>query len=226
PDLVGRRELEQPAHCTATAVLEYPNRPVWTLLNGADAHAHVEALDFASLVAVDLDATDELPRQTAHESVAAPFRERIAGVEHQTRRRYRLAGIGVPEPEDRRRLELGPRVVIRNRPAAVVDAFRHDRPTVIRAALDVIQLVPALRGHLDVPKVTCRIEREPKRIAMSERPDLGGDAALIGERVVVGHRSVHVEPDDLAHRRLHVLGRRALLAFAGADPEVTAAEGD
>src|SRR5690606_37166876 len=142
------------------------------------------------------------------ESVAAPFRERIAGVEHQTRRRYRLAGIGVPEPEDGRRIELGSRVVIRNRPAAVVDAFRHDRPTVIRAALDVIELVPALRGHLDVPEVTRRIEREPKRIAMSERPDLRRDAALIGARVVVRHGAGPAGPEDPAPRPLQALRRR------------------
>ena len=42
-----------------------------TLLDRADAHAHVETLNLASLVAIDLDTADELPRQAAHESAAS-----------------------------------------------------------------------------------------------------------------------------------------------------------
>src|SRR5690606_2124869 len=96
---------------------------------------------------------------------------------------------------------------------------------VVGAALDVVELVTALRRHLDVPETAVRgIEGEPERIAVAERPDLGCDAALIGEGIVIRNGAVHVEPDDLAHRRLHVLGRRALLPLAGADPQVALAE--
>ena len=82
--------------------------------------------------------------------------------------------------------------------AAVVIAVADDRIAVVRAALHEIQLVAAPRPHLDVPEPALRVEREPERIAVAERPDLRRHAAAIRERVVGRHAAVVVEAHDLA----------------------------
>ena len=64
------------------------------------------------------------------------------------------------------------------------------------------------------------VEREAEQVAMAQRPDLRGHAALREERIVGGHRAVVVEPHDLAEIGLHVLRRRELLAFARGDPQL------
>ena len=61
---------------------------------------------------------------------------------------------------------------------------------------------------------------------MAERPDLRRHAAAVRERVVARHRAVLVEPHDLAEVGIHVLRRIELLAIAGADPQMAAAERD
>src|SRR5690606_20273585 len=59
-----------------------------------------------------------------------------------------------------------------------------------------------------------------QRVAMAERPDLRGHAALAGERIVAGDAAVVVEADDLAQVGRHVLGRLELLPVAGRDPQL------
>ena len=58
---------------------------------------------------------------------------------------------------------------------------------------------------------------------MPQRPDLAVDALVVDGRVlvividegiVIGHRAVVVQPQDLAHVGLHVLGRGELLPVA------------
>src|SRR5690606_20828427 len=75
--------------------------------------------------------------------------------------------------------------------------------------------------HLVIPQTPFRIEGNTERIAMTERPDLRGHAALVRERIVLRHRTVVVEPYDLAEIRLHVLCRIELLTLAGGDPQIS-----
>src|SRR3546814_4594815 len=63
-------------------------------------------------------------------------------------------------------------------------AVRDDRIAVIGLRRDQIDLVAALRPHFLIPQLPGVIERQPQDIAVAERPDLRGDAALIGERIV------------------------------------------
>ena len=222
PARAARRQLEHAALAAATfaPVLEDPELAVGALLDRAHAHAHVVALGFTRAVAVELDANDRLRRKAADQRIAAPLRELAAVVEQQVRRRDH----GVP-PYGRRR-ELGPRVVVGNDLAVVVIAVADDRIAVVRAAPHLIQLIAAHRPHLDVPEPALRVEREAEQVAMAERPDLRRHAAAIRERVVARHAAVLVEPQHLAEVRIHVLRGIELLAVAGADPEIAAAERD
>ena len=109
--------------------------------------------------------------------------------------------------------------MIGNRLTAVVIAVRDDGVAVVPAALHEVQLVAAARAHLHVPEPAVRVEREPERIAVPERPDLFGDAAAPRERIVARHAAVGGEPHDLAEILLQVLRRRELLPLARADVE-------
>src|SRR5690606_17055738 len=204
----------------AAAVLEHPDRTVRPLLDLADTLPHGETLGLARPLAVEDDAHERLRREPADERAAAPVRELVAVVEHQARRRDHRV------PRHRRRCEVRPRRVIRNRAAAVMVALGDERIPVVRAAAHEIELVAAARPHLDVPQTPLGVEREPERVAVPERPDLGGNAPTLGERVVVRHRAVVAEADDLAEIRIEVLRRIEFLSLAGADPEEPFAERD
>src|SRR5688572_28762097 len=109
----------------------------------------------------------------------------------------------------------------------VVDAIADDRPAVVLALLDAIQLVAALRPMLVRPQVAgLRVDDEALRVAMAVAPDLRARALATDERVVRRHAAVVVEAQDLALvvrqvlRRVGfevALGRR--LAIAGRQEE-------
>src|SRR5690606_40689493 len=63
-------------------------------------------------------------------------------------------------------------------------------------------------------------EADAQRIAMAQRPDLRGHAALAGEGIVGRDAAVVVEADDLAQVGRHVLGRLELLPVTGRDPQL------
>src|SRR5262252_1300790 len=60
-----------------------------------------------------------------------------------------------------------------DRHSVVVLPFGNERPAVVLAGKDEIELIPSARAHLSFPQAPIRIEREPVRIAMTECPSLG-----------------------------------------------------
>ena len=98
-------------------------------------------------------------------------------------------------------------------------AVGNDRITVIGTPLDQVQLIATARSHFMSPQPALSIERHSKYVAVAQRPDLHRHLTLIGERVILRHAAIGVQPDHLAQIAGHVLRRVELLALAGADPE-------
>ena len=106
-------------------------------------------------------------------------------------------------------------------------AVGDDRPAVVAAALDAVDLVAAHRAHLVRPQPAGGVERDAQQIAMPQRPDLRRNPAPPGKWIVGRHRAIGLEPDHLAQVLLQVLGRVELLAVARGDPQFpVGAEGD
>src|SRR5690606_39962292 len=105
--------------------------------------------------------------QPADEQPAAPRGERIARVPLRAGRR----DDGVPVVD---RLLVARALGLRrlDRPARVLLAVRDERPAVILAGLDQVQLVAAARPVLDGPEPALQVERHRLEVAMAERPDL------------------------------------------------------
>src|SRR5688500_284202 len=99
-------------------------------------------------------------------------------------------------------------------------AVRNDRITVIGTAYDEIQFIAATWTHFDIPQTAVGIEREPERIAVTERPDMRSDTAFARKRVIGWYGAIIIQPQNLAEIRFHLLGRIKLLTFARADPEI------
>lgn len=97
--------------------------------------------------------------------------------------------------------------------------FGHDRPAVVGARLDQVELVAAHGPHLDLPETPLGVPVNAKRVAVAERPNLRLDGTLAGERVAREGGAVLVQPDHLAEVAGHVLGRGHLIDLAGRDPQ-------
>ena len=83
--------------------------------------------------------------------------------------------------------------------ARIVDAARDQRPAVVLAFLDDVQLVAAARAVIVLPQTAgSRIERQPFGAAHAVRPDLGKDARLADERIVGRRRPIRRDANDLA----------------------------
>src|SRR5687767_7264791 len=78
-------------------------------------------------------------------------------------------------------------------------AVRDDRVTVIRAALDEVELVAAGRTHLDIPVATLRVERKAARIPLAELPDSAGDVPAFPERTMLVELAAFLTIQNLAH---------------------------
>ena len=75
-------------------------------------------------------------------------------------------------------------------------ARHYDRPSVVPARLDAIELVAALRAMFVRPDVAgLRMNREPLHVAVSVTPDLRPRAGAAHERVVRRHAPVVMEAD-------------------------------
>src|SRR5207302_6469696 len=93
--------------------------------------------------------------------------------------------------------------------AAVTDTVGYDRPAVIDAGTDDVHLVAALRPVLVRPEHSrLRMQRRALHVAVPEVEFLGLPARPAGERVVLRHAPVVVQPD---HRTGMVI--RALRAL-------------
>src|SRR5690606_571550 len=108
--------------------------------------------------------------------------ELVARVDHQARRgdrRHPVApGLLYPRTRGRRVNRLPLR--------RVVDAVAVDRPAVVGALLDQVELVAALRAVLTLPDVAVGIDREALRAAVPVAPDLRPGVRTPHEGVVVG----------------------------------------
>src|SRR5512134_3615448 len=96
------------------------------------------------------------------------------------------------------------------RAEAIVDAVGDDRPAVIGASADYVDLVAALRPVLVGPQLTrLGVQRRALDVAVAEREFLGLPAGLADEGIVLRHAPVIVQADDGA--RMIVRPLRAIL---------------
>jgi hypothetical protein len=98
-------------------------------------------------------------------------------------------------------------------------ALGHERPVIVGARLDQVELVATHGSRLDLPETPLGVPVDAQRVAMAQRPDLRLDGALAGERVPRERGAVVVELDHLAEVAGHGLGRGHLVDLAGGDPQ-------
>src|SRR5690606_33803198 len=122
------------------------------------------------------------------QGLALPFGPQLAGVEDE------VAGRDHRVPRDRRLGETVVGRVVGDRRPAIVVAVRADRPAVIVARLDLVDLVAAARAVLEIPQVPVRVELQARYVAVAVAPDLARDAAAIGEGIAFGRAAVEVQP--------------------------------
>ena len=143
--------------------------------------------------------------------MAVPFGEHLAPVEGQSRRcDHRVPVI------DRLLHPLARGDPLVDRRARIVHAIGDDRPAVVPARLDPVQLVPALRPVLDGPKPPVAVQRRRLHVAQTlgvgfrqahrgvpcgGRPGQGVDADDLAQVVVVGLRRI-------ADRHVRTLAQR------------------
>src|SRR5690606_34416252 len=104
--------------------------------------------------------------QAADEHAALPPGEDVAGVERHPGDRDRRY------PEDQRRFRALERRVRRDDLPGIGASVADERPTVVRAGLQHINLVAAIRALLGDPKLTGpRVRHDAVAVAMPERVD-------------------------------------------------------
>src|SRR5206468_4564206 len=103
----------------------------------------------------------------ADEDVALPAWKAIAGVNGQARSCDRR------NPRDERRLQAFSSGMFGNARTSIVAPVAHERPTVVAARQDDVDLVAAVRTVLAVPyHARLRMDDERQSVAMAERVDL------------------------------------------------------
>src|SRR5581483_4358033 len=111
-----------------------------------------------------------------------------------------------------------------DRAAVVIDTEAHDRPAVIAAFADDVDLIAAFRAVLLLPQfVRPRIEREPFRISRAVGPDLRRNALLADKGIVRRRFSVRRDADDLADGVHEVLRFLRLEVIAERDEQIAVA---
>jgi hypothetical protein len=139
--LRSRRQPEQSAGrgIVLAAILQLPHRAVGALFDFAQAASKVETLLFADRAegecATKGDADPRTGGQTCDQGRAAPFRKQVAGIEDQAGGR----DDGVPVLLGR--TEVRACVVAGDVPTAVLVTVGNQRPAVICALLDLLELV-------------------------------------------------------------------------------------
>src|SRR5690606_20969551 len=103
------------------------------------------------------------------EEVVLPTRKLVSAIEQDARRADRR------HPVDARIVHPGPRPgLLRYERARVVAACRNERPAVVVAGNQDIDLVPAHRADLGLPELArLRVKGEAVAVAMAVRKDLG-----------------------------------------------------
>ena len=202
-------------------VRQHVEQLVGPLAHLADALAEVLQQRFAAqllhLVVEDdalqvAGAGDAALLQGADEDVALPRREQVAGVDGEAG-----GGDGGQPHHDRRLVAVAGRV--RRDPRAGIEAPEaHQRPAVVAAGLEDVELVAAVGAVLVLPDVPGPgVQREAEGVAVPDGVDLRPVARLAHEGVVVGHRAVVVEPQHLAAQAHGVLGGHEEVAVQGPD---------
>ena len=110
--------------------------------------------------------------------------------------------------------------MVGNLAPVIMVAIGNFRIAVILPPDDEVQLVAMARPHFLHPETPGIVKIDAERIAVAQRPDLRGNAALIGKRIIFGHAAIQIEAHDLAHIAGHVLGRGEQLPVAGSNEQV------
>src|SRR5689334_8169022 len=91
--------------------------------------------------------------------------------------------------------------VHRDGTSRIVDTISCDRPAVVPAALDEVELVAPLRPMLVGPELARRrVINESLRIAMAVAPDLRSRARHVAERIILRNRSIDLDAHDFSRR--------------------------
>src|SRR6187549_2963955 len=152
---------------------------------------HLPLLVLLRLRHVERDAPQRLAVQRAEERVVLPALELVAGVENETRRADRR------HPEHPRVVHA--RLRPRNRRPGVVATGRGERPAVVVARLEDVDLVAAERPDLGFPELTGHgVVREAVYVAVAEGVDLGQRALASDEGIVGRDAAVVAQAQDLA----------------------------
>src|SRR5688572_19822420 len=152
-------------------VRQYVQQAVRTLADVADPLPQIDEQRFAPqffhfLVEQDpleVSCTRDLTSpKGAHENVALPLRQLVAGIEGQPGR-----GDG-RHPDHHRRLEAGVSGALRLPRSLIAPAVAHHRPSVVGARLHDVDLVAAVRTILRLPHLARRrMKREAERVPVA-----------------------------------------------------------
>src|SRR5690606_12352596 len=151
----------------------------------------------------DLKSNQALLTKPPDEYAAAPLRKRIAGVPLHARR----GDDWIPVID---RLLEAARLWRRtfDGDASVFYPIGLQRPSVIPAGSDEVQLIAAARAVLNDPVAALRVHRCRLDVAMTERKDLRHRALFSHEGVVIGNAAVRPDAQGLAHMVVELLRKR------------------
>ena len=152
------------------------------------------------------------------EEVVFPLWEQIAGVEICTARSNRR------HPIRERLLHAFLGSEVGHGGPVVIHAVGDDRPTVVEALLDEVELVAAARAVFDVVEFAGDgMEGEALRVAVTVAPDGGCGFGVLHERIVGGDAAVVMDAVNFAGGPGEVLGIFAVAAFADGEEQKTGA---
>src|SRR3546814_10992341 len=83
-------------------------------------------------------------------------------------------------------------IMVRDGLPVIMVAVGHNRIAVIQAFFDQVDFIAALGTHLMFPETAIGIERKTQYISVTQRPDLGRNAALVSARIIRRDRAVRV----------------------------------
>src|SRR5438270_6166759 len=147
-------------------MLELTDGAIGFFADPADAADHVPTVGLLRVVTAKGHADERLARQGADEAIALPLREQLAVIDQQA------GGRDDRIPEQLRRYEIRPARMWRDRHAIIVPPLRNQRPTVIPARRDQVELVAAPRAHFALPQSPPCVEGEAVGVPMSASPGL------------------------------------------------------
>src|SRR5688572_10697927 len=199
---LGLRARANPPELTVLVIRDDIERAVRSLPNVTNPlRASDEQVLFTRhSLAIQPQAHEAALPKRADEQAVAPVRKGIASIE------LRAGGSDHRVPViDRLLHSLTRRRRTAYGIASILDAVGLHRPAVVLALLDEVQFIATACPVLDDPVLSVRVEGGRLRIAVSERPDLGLRSIATGERVVIGNRTVGVDPHRLAEVAIELL---------------------